>query len=118
MCGGRDRARIRTVPVQRIKPQIVEHMVDFLARRTRQAIVEQERQILEQMVEGAKVIPQERTSDVLVEQCDEQFVSRFEEEIVEVVQITPLEQVQQVQGLIGEQEFERDRCSGDVFPHE
>ena len=78
-------------------------MVDFPAPRTRQKIVEHERQILEQTMVGVQVMSQERTSDPMVEQCAEISVSQCGKEIVEVVQITPLEQVQPVQRRITEQ---------------
>ena len=43
--------------------------------------MEHERQILRQTAKGVNVMPQERISDRIVEQCDEQFVSQFGEEI-------------------------------------
>ena len=74
----------------------------LLARRTRQTIVDHERQILEQIAEGFKVMPQERILGRIVEQCDEPFVSQFAEEILEVVQVTIPERVQQVQRRVAE----------------
>ena len=49
--------------------------------------MEHARQILELIAERVKMMPQERISDRMVQQCDEQLASLSGEEIVEVAQV-------------------------------
>ena len=92
---------IVAVPPERLQKRTLE-LVDEPFFRDMNEIVEAEQLILQRTLEQiqaplVKVVPQERNSDRIVEQFVEHFFSQLGKEIVEVVQVSLPERVQQVQ---------------------
>ena len=103
---GSTAAAIWLVLVDRIKDRITEQVVNIPVLRMQSRQMCSSRHMSGRSwsrVERVQVVPPERMSDRMVEQLVENSVSLNGKDIVEVVQIRPLERVQQVQRRTDEQ---------------